>query len=654
MVSARVTLATVSAGMPAERACTLTRSDVPCYDNLTRVADSATWAYNGGPNNNATFTGATGYLALLAAYCPSRSDKMRFEWSYSMSASAAVAAALKPKTVGGTINGLVNNATALLPFGSTTLYGSRYLHTGGLNSLADVTNPAEQARLLGDDPASASYADNMRGISDWARSSSLIKVMLHDDGACAWASHSGGGSFRDTTFAGFTGHGQAQDYRSYLRGVYANDAGYDAARAANTVPAYTAARQWLLDKTVAWHAQARVRAQAHGMEYVINIAGALPNKHPQSSFAAGIYACDYGMCELAWQNYAREGTPARYVTDRATAENLADPTTLRRMFASQALTAATLRGAGRRATFAPYPLIDWVPPKSGGPGSAPVTTPYTVPLKVERQQRISWAWLQALGFPSVIPAYIYDEAVDLTEFGFTGYTGNNKPSFYMPPSVAKGWFEWVAARRDVLNAFDLAATVAIVQPLIGDYWRGAVDGVTPYYYTWVESYLRPLIEANVPFVILPVDDAMGYPLTGYDLSGYRAVINAASNALTLPGNLTDLSPVTVAGHTDATRPVMCVPRIDRTGNRLALHVVNTNSCDYAANSGAGAVGATQSAVTVALKPWAMLSRRITSARWYSHEAALQGSQLSVSMSVTGPLIKIPAFVEAGIVVLEFA
>jgi hypothetical protein len=494
----------------------------------------------------------------------------------------------------------------------------------------------------------------MRGIADWYRANSTIGIMLHDDGACIWASHTAGGSFRDTTAAGFTGHGQAQDYRTYLRGLYANDAAYDAARTAGTVPAYLDYRQWMLERVNAWHGTARTRANSLGMEYVANIAGALPAKHPQCAFAAVVAHIDYGMCELGWQGYTREGTSGRIVSDRASAENLSDATTLRRMFASQALSALTMRGAGRRATFAPYPLIDWAPAKSGDASSAPGTASYTVPTKVERQQRISWAWLQALGCPSIIPAHIFDEITDLTEFGNPGFSGNNKPFYYMQPSAAVGWFGWVANRADILDDFDLAATVALVQPMLTSFWRGASDGASNWYWVWVDTYVRPLIEAQVPFVILPVDSTLGYPLSGYDLTKYRAVVTASSNALTLPGSLSDFAPVTVAGHSDATRPVLCVPRVDRTTNRLALHVVNTHSCDYAANSGAGGAGTTQTAITLTLKPWAMLTRNLKTARWYSHESSTQGRTVRITRADAGVTLAVPSFLEAGVVLLEFA
>lgn len=639
--------------MPQERACSLARSDVICYDNLTRVADAAAWAFNGGPNNNGTYTGATGWQALLKAYAGTRSDKLRFEWSYSISNLVALGAAVpSAKRLGGCINGLVNNVQALSSFGARTLYGSRYAHIGGPNSLADVSDPAERARLLGDDPNADSYSDNMRGIGNWPTG---VKVMLHDDGACMWASHTAGGSFRSTTWAGFSGHGLSQDYGAYLRTLYADDAAYAAARTAGTVPSYfPEARQWLLESVTAWHGIAANRAHTQGMEYVANIAGVVPNKHPQTAYAAVASAIDYGMCELAWQNYTREGSAARFVSDRAVAENLSDATTLRRMFASMALSAITMRGSGRRATFAVYPLIEWIPPKSGGASSPPVSTSYTVPTKVERHQRISWAWLQALGCPSIIPAYIYDEAMDTAEYGYTGYTGNNKPSFYMPPANAVGWFEWVAQRGNELDDFDLAATVAIVQPLDADFWRGAVDGASNHQYNWTVNYLLPLIEAQVPFVILPVDSSIGYPLSGYDLTKYRAVITASNNTLALPGGLSDLAPVTVSGASDSTRPVFCVPRIDRARNRLALHVVNTHSCDYAASSGAGGPGTTQTTITLALKPWAMLTRTIKAARWYSHESTTQGSPVRLRTDDKGAVLTLPAFLEGGVVVLDFA
>lgn len=652
VTSTRPTLAVIAARMPQERACNLARSDVLSYDNLTRVADSATWTYNGGPNNNATYTGATGYQSLLAAYC-ARTDKMRFEWSYSIANATALAAVVKPKLIGGTINGLVNDVPALSAFGSTLLYGTRYNHIGSGNSLADVTNPAEQTRLLGDDPAAATYSDNMRGVSNWAAASASFKAIMHDDGACMFASHSAGGSFRSTTWSGFTGHGTSADYGVYLRSLYADDAAYDAARTAVTVPAYTAARQWLLERVYAWHGVAAARAASHGMSYALNIAGPLPTKHPQTAFAM-IGNTDYVVCELPWQTIYREGTAGRVVSDRAAAENLSDATTLRRMFASMALYCMTTRGAARKFSFAVYPMVDWIPAKSGGASSPPSTAPYTVPYKVAAQQRISWAWLQALGGPSIIPAGVYDEAPDTAAYGYTGYTGNDKPFYYMAPATAKPWFDWVANSAGILDDFDIAATVAIVQPLGVSFWRGAVDGAGNAAWVWMDSYVRPLVEANVPFVILPVDSTIGYPSSAYDLTKYRATATAANDVLTLPGSLSDHAPVTVAGSSDANRPVFCVTRIDRVRQRLALHVVNAHSCDYAASAGVGGAGTTQSAITLTLKPWAMLTRTIKAARWYSHEATIQGAPVRLRTDDKGAILTLPAFLEAGVVVLEFA
>lgn len=647
----RVNLGTINARMPPERACNLARSDVVSYDNLTRVADNTAWSYNGGPNNNGTYTGATGYQSLLGAYC-SRPDKMRFEWSYSMSNAVALAAALKPKLIGGTINGLVNNVAELASFGSVLLYGTRYDHIGSGNSLADITNPAEQARLLGDDPNAAAYSDNMRGISNWAAASASFKAILHDDGACMFAGHSANASFRSTTWSGFSGHGSAVDYGQYLRGIYASESAYDTARAAGSVPAYTAARQWLLDKVYAWHGTAAARAAANGMSYALNIAGPLPTKHPQTAFAM-IGNTDFVVCEMPWQTIYREGSAGRLVSDRAAAENLSDATTLRRMFSSMALYAMTVRGAARKFTFAPYPLVDWIPPKSAGSNSPPTTSPYTVPYKVTAHQKISWAWIQALGGPSIIPAGVYDEAPDTPAYGYTGYTGSNKPFFYMPPASAKPWFDWVAANSDLLDPFDIAATVAIVQPLGVSFWRGAVDGASNNAWVWMDSYVRPLVEANVPFVILPVDSGIGYPASGYDLSQYLAVVNASNDTLTLPGSLSNYAPVTVAGSVDSTRPVFCITRVDRARNRLAIHVVNSHSCDYTASSGAGGAGTTQTAIMLTLKPWAMLSRTLKNAHWYTHESSTQGVPVRVSTSAQGVTLNLPSFLEAGVVLLEF-
>lgn len=652
--STRPTLATVNAGMPALRACSLANSDVVCYDNLTRVAESDKWTYNGGPNLNATYTGATGFIGLVSAYS-SRTDKTRFEWSYSMANSVALAAAKPVKMLGGNINGLVNDVPALTPFGARNLYGTRYYHAGTLNSLADVSNTAERARLLGDDPAAATYSDNMRGISNWRAYSALFKTMLHDDPACMFASHTGGGSFVSSTWAGFSGYGSGLEYGAYLRTLYADDTAYATARGNSTVPSYVAARAWLFSTVYAWHGVARARAISLGMEYAINVANPLPTKHPQGPYPM-VSNADYGLCELAWQLPWREGTVARYPADRALAETVTDATTLRRGLASQAMFAAVMRGSARRAAFAVWPLIDWIPPKSGGAGSAPVTTPWTIPYKVAAHQKMSWAWLQGWGCPNIVPSGIYDEAAgDVAVYGYTGYTGANKPLYYMDPTTAKPWFDWVASRADILDAFDLAATVAIVQPLGVNYWVGASDGpANNYAWVWMESYVRPLIEAGVPFVILPVDSTIGYPVSGYDLTKYRSTITAVNDALTLPGSLTDYAPVTVAGSIDGTRPVLCVPRIDRTTQRLALHVVNAHSCDYAASAGAGGAGTTQTAITLTLKPWAMLTRTIKGVWWHSHESSTQRLPMRVALSPQGAVITVPSFLEAGVVLVEFA
>lgn len=653
VTSTRVTLTAINATMPPLRATSLKNSSVVCYDNMTRVSEADKWTYNGGPNLNTTYTGPTGYIALLGAYC-SRPDKTRYEWSYSMANAVALANAIKPELIGGNINGLVNDAPALAAFGSKTLYGSRYYHVGTPNSLADVTNPAERARLLGDDPAAATYTDNMRGISNWAAYSPIIKTILHDDGACMFASHSGGGSFNSGTWAGFSSHGSGLEYGAYLRTVYADDAAYTAARPLGTVPAYADARKHLFDAVFAWHGVARARALSHGMDYALNVANPYPTKHPQGPYPM-VSNADYGICELAWQLPWREGTGARIPSDRAAAELLSDATTLRRGFASQAMFAAVMRGSARKAAFAVWPLLDWLPPKSGGASSPPVTTPYTIPYKVAAHQRMSWAWLQAWGCPNVIPCGVYDEAAgDVADFGYTGYTGLNKPLYYMAPDTAKPWFDWVANNGTILDGFDLAATFAIVQPLGTNFWRGAVDGVGNTAWIWMDSYVRPLVEAGVPFVILPVDSTIGYPSSSYDLTKYRATVTAVNDVASMPGGLSDHAPVTVAGSADSTRPVFCVPRIDRSTQRLALHVVNSHSCDYAAGAGAGGAGTTQTAITLTLKPWAMLTRTIKSAWWYSHEATTQRQPVRVLLSAQGPTITVPAFLEAGVVLLEFA
>lgn len=644
----RITLSTISAGMPTERASSLLRSDVPSYDNLGRIRDASMWSYNGGPNLQGSYVGSSAWLSLLNDYCPTRPDKRRYEWSYSMSGADAVASALSPKRVGGCINGYVTGDASVAQFGSRTLWGARWVNVVAPNSFADPTDASEQARLLGDDPNASAYPENMRGISNWA---GRVSIMLHDDPTCVWATHSSGGSFRDSTDVGFAAYGTGS-YRAYLRSLYPTDADYDAARAAGTVPLYREYRQHLLAKDLAWHQMAGARARSLGMEYVLNVTCPMPTKHPQTPFAL-VKAVDYGMCEMAWQNYSREGTASRMPSDRAVAENLSDATTLRNMFASLALSALSMRGAGRRPTFCIYPLIDWVPPKvTSAHDSPPITTAYTIPAKVALHQRIAWAWMQALGCPSIIPAGVADEATgDIVGYGFPGYVGNIKPLYYMDPAQASPWFNWVANSGDILDSFDLAATVAIVQPLSTDFWRGASDGVSNSHWRWVNDYCRPLIEANVPFVILPVDDSLGMPLSGYDLSRFRSVIYASNNILTLPGSLTDLAPITVSGATDATRPVMCVPRIDRAARRLALHVVNANSANY---SGSGSANAAQSAITLKLKPWAMLTRRVTACRWYSHETATQGITNPFTRSHDGITVSVPAFVEAGVVMLDFA
>ena len=85
------------------------------------------------------------------------------------------------------------------------------------------------------------------------------------------------------------------------------------------------------------------------------------------------------------------------------------------------------------------------------------------------------------------------------------------------------------------------------------------------------------------------------------------------------------------------------------GKALAIHLINTNSCDYSASSGAGAANAAQSALTLSIKPWAMLGRGIRSATFWQ-PGQFGGAACAVQI---GGVIRLPALSEWAVLLVEF-
>lgn len=664
-------LAKVVPTLPAITSTALGLSDVVSYNNLSRVADPSDWNYKGGPNLAASYTTFFGHLAPYASGNPS---KLRLEWPYSKANVVAAKAGLFAGKMGCNINGYLSSVDGVFATRkSMTLYGGTASDGGGISSgLVDVTNADERSRLLGDDPNYAAYNDNQQGISNWYNYSQGFSSVIYDAPVGMVQTHTNGGSFQATTYAGFSGYGSAMEYGPYLKTLYADDAAYATARATpETVPGYYEYRKWMLDATRVWHRDVcKPRAASLGMAYAMNLFTMIPTEHPQTSFSVSDIA-DFGITELSWQQYARDGATGTMAAQRATAEDFTSTTNLLNYFASISLCCATGRGIGKRQAMALWPMLAWLPPSVAGAGTAPQATSWTIPYKVKAAQRLGFGWLMAQGVVPIVPSGLYDEAVDIAAAwpAYSGFTGLNKTLFYGHPNDYADVFQFIGRHGETLfDNFEIAPSAAMVVPIITSYWGGASGGR---HYDYVNSYCRPLVTANVPFVLLPVGGVSLYiPTSTYDLTQYQAVFktevdgwygswNAAVptgvNVLApsaLAGSLTAYAPITITGATDGTRPVLAIPRMRSDGKALAIHLVNTNSCDYSASSGAGAANATQSALRLAIKPWAMLSRGIRTATFWQ-PGQFGGVACAVEPGGSGATIRVPPLTEWAVLLVEF-
>ncbi len=676
-------LVTALRALPALSDAGPRRSDIVSYDNVLRIPDAADWNYKGTPLN----AGAgwnTDWRNIYLRYAGGRADKLRLEWLYTYGASASLNTVLRPAYVSGAVNGFIVSSVPE-PYGSRTLYGARALTRGTTNSAADVTDPTELARLLGPAPAGSTLADNMRGVSDWHVNAPFVNGILHDEALGHASVQFSYGGLSATAVQGFTGHGQAADYRTYLRSLYANDAAYNAARDAGTVPAYSAYTAHLTRQSVDYLAQqCKPRCTSLGYQLGINCFNALATEHPGTSYVC-LASADYGLSELLPARYLLRAEDANSRTDRIAAEDFATAVTLRRYFAAISLHVQALRAFGKRGAYALQPPYDWVPQPTSLNGPPP-TTAWTVPPRVKCMQRLGFAWLLANGASPIIPLGIFDLFIQ-NPGGFTsfaGYTGLNRTLWSGPVDDYADLFQWIAARGDILDDYEDAPTVMVMEPLTSNWWGPSAGQAasTSRYYKRVVDLLEPCVSARVPMAVAAVGGAvMALPISRYGVDRVlRAVKPTADNEYTdnngtvptgsnvvtaadfISAGVAQWSPVTVAGERDGSRPVLVNARVRRDGKAMTLHCVNTDAMDFGGGGSAhwdsgypqGAYRAARAGLVVTLKPWAWLAGKRPTVRWFSPESATQGRKLAATVTAAGLEIRLPALLEYGVIALDFA
>lgn len=657
------------------------RSDIVSYDNISRIANASDWNYKGTPLNSAQGWN-TDWRNSFTRYAAGRADKFRCEWIYTYSESASLNTALRPSFMTGAVNGYIVS-TVPEPYGSRKLYGTRALTRGTTNSGTDVTNPVEVARLLGPAPGGTTLDFNMRGVSDWAAQGGFNGI-LHDEVFGHAQAQYSYGALSATASDGFTGHGSAVNYTTYLRGLYANDAAYAAARDAGTVPAYSLYTVHIAKQCLTYMSeQIKPRASALGMQVGINCFQALPTEHPGTSYLA-LGVSDYAVSELLPVQYGQSAVIASHRAERIACEDFTVAANVRQYFGSIALHVSSVRGYGRRGAYALQPTLEWIPAPTVTDGPPP-TTAWTIPPKVKTAQRTGFAWILALGASPVLPLGVFDLFLQETSFTkYSGYTGLNRTLWSGPIDDYKDLFTWIANNAAILDDFDDAPSVIVAEPMTANFWgpSGASAASTARYYKRVVDLCTPLAKARVPFVVCPVGgDISRLPLSRYTLANALRVVkpttdseytdvfaeiptgsNVVDLATLMGGDLTQFAPVSVTGERDTNLPVLVNPRVRKDGKALALHCINTDAVDFAGGAGThhesgappGVYRSARSGLVVTLKPWAWLTSKKPVVTWYSPEAGSQGQQLNASVTTAGLEIKLPALLEYGVVLCEFS
>ncbi len=655
--------------LPTEAVDWPARSAVVSYDNMSRLATSATITYQGGPNLTARYTGR--WWGVLADYAPGRHEAISLLWSYNMANGVTAQAGTRAAQLGGTTNGYIleTGGPPSPAFGAVSLYGARIPSSG--NTFFDPSSQAERLRMLGDDPAEGSYADHQRGISSWPRYNVAYSTIHQDDPIGASGLITLGAQFSASMVEGFNKHGPGS-YADYIRSRYATDAAYLADRG-NPANYYDDFREHMLVKARAFYVDHWApRAKELGMKTSGNVYWPWPSESISTGhIVADVF--DAAVFEHPWWMYNHDFNSVNYRTQRQEAEAVSNATTLVNAFAALTAQFAYFNGIGKRAAVAIYPMMGWWPAPSAGNGSAPSTAPYTEPYRIRGLMRPMMAWAWAWGVVPVVPAGIYDGIFDIAPSPeYTTYTGNNKPMWYGDPQHYSDLYAFVAGHAWLFDDFDAAPTVALVAPCYKattTFRRGSGDNLTDTLY-WINTFLRPLIAARVPFTIYPVGGPVRQiPLSSYDWAGRTAAVkmapdstftavsaqipagsNVTDYAAFFAGSLSPYSPVSVSGESDAARPVLANVRVSQSRGAVAVHLVNTNYCDYAANSGAGAPNARQANLALTV-PTAFLPAKPRAVRYFEPGTS-GGRPCAWYMSANGLVVSVPPLADYGIVLVE--
>ncbi len=583
-----------------------TRSAIVSYDNMVVNASSGSINFENGPILKQKYSGK--WWKILSDYAPGRNEKLNLLWSYSMNNGVTAKDNIYAHTLGGTVNGYITPGSGIdSRFGGKSLYGDRVPSTG--NTLYDPTNPEDQARLLGDHADELNFAENQRGISSWTRFSSKYTAIHQDDPMGAAVYSAIGSQFSPTMANGFTEHGEGS-YIDFLKSRYATDSAYlaDRTNPLNKAEEYKAhmARKTRSFFTDMW----LPRANNLQLKTSANIYWTWPSE----SLTTGHLLADLfnlPLLEHTWWRYAYDGNSANYRTQRAAVENVSDPDILLKAFSSLTVQLAYFTGTKRTAAMAIAPLMGWWPQPSSGNGSPPSSAPYIEPYRIRALMRSMICWTLANGHIPVVPSGIYDGIFDEAPSPeYTGYIYPNKPMWYGDPDHYSDIYSFICRYSWLFDAFEAAPSVALVVPCLPTSlsfknYNGTFNlGDTNY---WVSNFIKPLVENNISFTINPVGGAIRQiPLSNYPLSQYDAVVKMNSDSnFTLYGAEIPVSPnvlsysdffsgsigqypyMVIYGHTDNTRPTISTVRVCSKDKSIAIHLVNTNSCDYSADSGNG-------------------------------------------------------------------
>lgn len=673
--------------MPEISAIGPRHSDIVFYDNMGSIFNAAHWRYKGSPLNSAAVWN-TGRSSVFARYVGQYAHKTRNEWSYTFLEAGYVQADIYPYHVSGSIQGYTSPPVRASDptSGGFQLYGTPALN--GTNGVNDVSGPPDLTRLLGPS-AIANTTPNMAGVADQAQAQSYgatraFNGVHHDNPTELQSSQYYYGSFSARLEAGFVPAGQSSgfSYSTYLKGVYADQAAYNAARNIGAVPYYAEYGTHLMTICLDYlRNKCLPRCREFGLSFSTNGYNSLPSEHTQVGLMALKHA-DYGVSELV-PFYWVITLDANAKTDRLYAEDFAVPQRWRATLACASYIMLTASGYGKRNAVAFHPPIEWVPQPSSANGPPPVTA-WAIGPKIRTQQRTLCAMALACGNSPVVPLGVYDLFLGYPAAfpAYSGYTGLNAPQWSGPVDDYADFFQWIAKSSDVLDGFVASPTVLLAEPLTSTIMTGSTYGASRVYDRTVNT-LDPLMSARVPYAIASVG---GYfnrrSLSEYDTSNVLAVVkmssdgtytsnygavpvgtNVITQATLMAGDLTKYAPVAVTGERDTSYPLLVIPRV-RSADRLAmtLHCINTDAVDFAAGAGVhhesgkppGVYRSARSGLVVTLKPWAWLTGMRPRVTWWSPEAAMQGNDLSALVTSTGLEIRLPALLEYGVVLLEFS